>query len=981
MERFLRITTADGLPENTGQAIIQDRDGFIWIGTQNGLARYDGREFKVYQHESGNATSLSNNQIQGLLLDKQNILWVVTRNGLNRFDPVKEEFEVFLPDSSEAFKHNWLSLTLVEDGEGNIWTSGSKGFYKIKDWDSKNIQHYPLSPGRNWTSLAYDHKNNMVYGAVSDSLIVFNEQGARFINKMQHGIVELGYSSYGLLCATGNGVFIMIDNNWVQPDWLKATSGILVMRVHEDKDGYLWVLSNVGLMRFDKSGLVQEWKHNAASNESLSHNLCLSIHEDNQGMFWVGTGQGINILDPRQDMFLRLSTNSGKKFLLPDPHVQSIHFSDSLNLWIGTAEGLLHLRFREAFVLSELAFNDWPIHSQTVYSIKNQALIESDNINVIYSDSEGMVWFGTDMGHLYRVDPESESIERIPQPNGNTQLRGLTERNGNMFVGFGSELFLFKKELKEFYRPDWLPSTNVVQFGWFQDELWVGSRSGIYIINPTSKSWRLVTAGNGPDDLPNTMITHTMARDKDLWICTFGGGLYCYKHDSARFTIYSEADGLPNNNLWAAYFDEDDKLWLSTDNGISKFDPETETFTNFDRSDGLNFEDFSMSAHEQNYRGEILFGNPQGLSIFHPRNIRSDSAVPAVVCTEIEVNYQTKPEVLTKIRAEKQGITLYPNDRTLSVKVAVLNFRNQYKSKYAFKLDGFNDQWVERNAFNNYISFTDLPPGKYSLQVKACNLEGQWSKDPMLIPVRVVPPFYQSWWFRISAMLILLIAILGLAYYYNRRRYIRHIQELETQQKIQSERERISRDLHDNVGAHLTKIITDLDLLSLKLENQPSEANQEQIENTRGFTQNTVRLLRDTIWAIDQDEFSLSELADKIERFLEQYLGDFVSWKVTRDISKERQLGPGVVMNILRIIQEATQNMLKHSGASFFEIVIKNKERLEIEMSDNGAGMGDVKAAEEHYGLKNMAYRAEEISGRLELNSMNQEGTIVLLSL
>lgn len=974
MEWFRHLTTSDGLPENTGQAIIQDRDGFIWIGTQNGLARFDGLGFKVFQHQAGNPNSLSNNQVESLLQDSKGLIWIATRNGLNRFDPCQERFEQFFPDSVKAFDKNWFRYFILEDAAGNIWASTAYNCYQISDWTTRDIKVFPY-PSPAGSGLALHSSGQTVFTACRDSLLEIVHGQIRFHSALPARVNCLHHSDWGLLAGTHDGVLVYIDNTWVRPAWAPDSDG-LVLKIMEDRAGNLWVLTVSGMMRITRQGLRKDWQSRSDDPSGLSHNVCLEILEDRQGQIWIGTSQGINILDPRRDQFTRLTEKSAPQLPLPDHHVESIWFEDGRNLWIGTARGLVHHEFENTVILSRQISK--PVKTR-LYQVSTEPLIRNDNIDYLFRDKEGIMWVGCANGDLLSIAGNGQ-VQRFDPPQNFNQLRGIAPAEDGLWLGYSSGLRYFSKDSGDISKPQWLPDIRVVQFGLHKNELWVGTPQGIYVVNPALKKWRVITAGNGPEELPNTMLTHLYSNDTVLWISTFGGGLYRYSENTRRFRIYTESEGLPNNNIWAVYPDDSGNLWLSTDNGISCFNPEIQSFKNFHQNDGLNFDDFSMTAHGLTPSGEIMFGNPEGITIVNPARIKNLEYIPPVRFTGIEVNYQERKDLLSSITGPEQNLKLYPDDQTLTLEMAVLEYSAPRQNFYAFMLEGYDRDWVVRRADNRQITYTDLPTGDYTLKVKSANSENLWGEASINLGVTVIPPFYETWWFRsLMGMLVVLLIAMSI-YFINRRRYLKRIRALEVQQQLHGERERISRDLHDHVGAHLTRIITDLDLLSLQLDTKPSEANQEQIESTRGFTQNTVRLLRDTIWAINQDEFDLPELANKMEDYLDQYLGDFVSWKVSRDINGTLRLSPNEVMNLLRIVQEATQNMLKYARASYYEIVVKYHDFLEIEISDDGVGFSEPVSKREHYGLKNMKDRAQEIGAKFQIHSTPNKGTIILIT-
>ena len=979
LDRFRHLKTSDGLPENTGQCIVQDSSGFIWIATQNGLARYDGFEFKVYQNKPDNDSSLSNNQVEYLLLDEEGFFWVATRNGLNRFDPVREKFERFLPDSTKAFHRNWFRYGIEKDSRGHLWCSTVFGFYQILNWERREFNFYP-TPSKLGTAITYNHEEGRIYASSGDSVFYFEDDKKYFHSQCPEEIQDIYHSSRGLLGGTLKGVYVFQQGKWVKPTWLQEKNNFYTSNFYEDNQRNLWILSNQGLILIEPDGQSTFRTHERDNPESLSHALCISMLQDKEGLYWIGTGQGVNILDPRQDQFTRLGIKSGNNLPLPDPHIEAIDFSDAQNLWIGTSEGLLHVKFSHPILLGASSPEDWPVERTHVYSKTSSPRLANDNIDCIVSEDSARVLVGTHSGDLFRINHLQQTVERWPSPELIGQLRGICISDDGYWVGYRNSFMHALNTLDSIGIPTWLDKIKVLKFGWYNDQLWVGSPPALYVIDPKEESWRHYPAGEGAGKLPNTMLTHLYGSDSLLWITTFGGGLYEYHPDKDEFKTYTEVDGLPNNNIWAVYPDQSGHLWLSTDNGISRFNPADKSFENFSKKDGVNFDDFSLSAHAQSPLGEILFGNPEGLTVFHPSDIKSKDYIPPAAVTKLEINYKSRPALLKNLLLGSAPIKLYPDDKTLSISLAILGYASTADNLYSFKLDGYDEEWVERPAQNRHITYTDLPTGKYTLMVRSSNGDGVWSEVNLKIPLEVIPPIHETWWFKSIVALMIFILLGLLVYLINRRRYLRKIRSLEIQQKLHGERERISRDLHDNVGAHLTKIITDLDILSLQLEMKPAEVNQEQIEVTRGFTQNTVRLLRDTIWAIDQDEFSVEELADKVENYLDQYLGDYINWKVSRHIQGTRQLSPVEVMNLLRIIQEATQNMLKYAKASFFEIVIKYKDYLEIEISDDGIGFKDKGEQKERYGLKNMKNRAEEISAKFQVHSTPGKGTIILVT-
>lgn len=977
--RFKHFTTDNGLPENTGQALLQDARGFIWIGTQNGLARFDGFDFTMFKNIVGDATSLSNNQVEGLLQDKDGSIWVATRNGLNRLDPTAQKFSVFLPDTT-VNAGNWFTSALHQDSKGRIWALTFYGLYRVDDWASRKIHFYPFQNQQIRYSCSFIiDKKDEVWLNTKDSvfLIVGNERVFQgLIPVSANAMLDEGEH---LLFATKNGILAW---NKQTKTFTQALSehlkSVLCLNLYRDRDNRLWVLSNEGVFVFENEQLRYHFSHNPQNPESLTNNLALDVLQDAEGMFWIGTGQGINRFDPMQNQFLRIVKHSFAPFKLPEQQIEVIHFSDPSTLWVATSGGIVKGIFEIPVALSTIPARNWPMIDVKYFTGETHPKLINENIDCLANAPDGGVFVGTASGNLLHINKENQ-IKALNALPGYQQLRGLYLQHDRQLLWCGSAvgLYVFDIATNQSYIPDWLPDIDVVQYGLFRNALWIGTPNGLFVVDPVNEKTRKYTTATAYGVLPNTMLTHTLATDTALWFTTFGGGLVKYLTANDSFTNYGEGQGLINANAWCVYPDNYGKLWMSTDNGIAVFDPKATRFNNYTREEGLNFSDFSMTAHAQSEAGELWFGNPFGITVFHPGNLIEPDFCPTTALTNVALNYEASPEAMTAINTFGKLI-LEPANQTVTFTLAALSFRNPQTNLMAFKLDGYDADWVYRTANKQQITYTSLPPGNYTLYVKSATKSGQWG-EPFKLAIKVIPPFYKTSGFRILAA-IFAISLIGITIFiYNRHKYRRRIQELQTQQKLQKERERISRDLHDHVGAHLTRIITDLDVLSFQMDNLPFRASLDKIEDTRSFTHSTIELLRDTIWAINKDSYSVAELTEKAEAFLKKYLADIIYWQLDCKIIRERNLSPNQVLNLLRIVQEATQNMLKHAMATEFKIYIESADLLIIRIADNGKGLSEIVDQKEHYGINNMQHRTQDIGGSFSIHSSPGQGLAITI--
>ncbi len=971
--RFQHLTTSDGLPENTGEALLQDKDGFIWIGSQNGLARFDGYQFKVYKHEPDNAASLSNNHIQALLQDDRGFIWVNTRNGLNCLDPAMDTFWTYQPVPGQMTETNWFGYDIIQDSAGFIWTSTLSSFFRI-DPHTHTTTTYPIDTLRTVKRLSY--VKDTLWGYTDGLLYQFIDGHFALADTFNAIIQEVYDHPEGFTVVTQQAVWRRYDTEWVTVPTLQSIARAMMLDRAVLPDGRTLWATVQGIYITEEEQIVDHLVHNSDNPHSLSHQICLKLLVDNQGSIWVGTGQGINYYTPALAQVQRFDKYTQFPFTLPEEQVQAICYAQD-DLLIGTTKGILWVEDFVPFA-NKAPQTRWYSEEDLPYS----------SIQCLYHHRDSSIWAGTLTGQLLRYNKKRDTWQAIAVPENVQTLRSILPgaNPDQLWLGSGSGLYQYQISTGTLIDLTDDPNLQyIIQMDFVGDELWMGSSRGIVALDTATLSSRLLIPGSDTyPNLPNGQLTHIYLTDTVAWIATFGGGLLKYDFTHQSFSPIQENDGLINNNVWSVYPDDFGRLWMSTDNGISVYSPADHTFFHLDQGNGLNFHDFSMVSHGQLPDGPLLFGNPKGISMIDPNQYRSNAFIPPVVLTDLSINYVSGS--LGERLSSSAGtpiLDLYPGDATITFQFAALNYQNATRNQYAFMLEGYDDEWVYRSANERYASYSSLPAGNYTFRVKAANDDGLWNEAGLSIPISVHPPFYQTVGFRVLLLVLLLLLTGGLVYAINRRKYLRTIRQLQIQQHIQQERERISKDLHDNVGAHLTRIITDLDLLSLQLDTKPADASQTRIEQTRGFTQSTMQLLRDTIWAINKDKFELNEFADKVEAFLRHYLGEDMNWSVERDIQQPGKLGPTAVLNLLRIIQEATQNMLKHAKATTYRISITATDnRLVLAIADNGIGLPDeVQQADDHYGLFNMRQRAGDIGADYQLISSAGNGVTIQIQL
>lgn len=800
--RFDHITIEDGLSQSSVRVIFQDSRGFLWFGTEDGLNRYDGYTFKVYKPDPDVANSLSDRWITSIVEDKEGFLWIGTRlGGLNRYDPRTEQFIHFLYDDEKlsSLNNNHINV-LYLDKNDNLWIGTPrgidlfdratnrfihKGFNPLQRWDAskKNITAiYEDSIGRFWIGtsdsglgrlssdgnalfFSYQHNNG-----VEDENEPINENEKtithNYITKIiedDDGILWVGTRKGLNKFSPETGTFERFMHQDSNP---QSLAGDTINDLHLDLTGNLWVATANGLDRLDSdSGAFIHYRNDPTFSKSLSNNDVLAIHEDRGGVLWFGTySGGINKYDRQRDNFAYYRNDPTNANSLSENLIFSIYVDQEGEAWIGTLTRGLN-RFNKT------------TNQVTRYQSdpKNPGSISSNEVLSIDEDQDGILWIGTDNG-LNRFDKKTSTFTHFTRDQTRPESLGANfiydvyvDSKNNVWIGTVNGLDRLNRETGTFvhYYPETGNPSSLsggMAYSITEDKagnLWIGTfNSGLNKFNPqTEKFTRYRYDSKNKTSISNDSILSLYQDTKGrLWVGTAGGGLNLYHPETDSFTYYLERDGLPNGVVYGILEDEQAVLWLSTNFGISRFDPETETFRNFDAGDGLQSNEFNSGAFAQGKNGYLYFGGIDGLTVFHPSNINDSSYVPQVTLTSLT---QDDNPITTDSSVEMtRNVTLSWPQNSLEFEFAALSYNQPNKNQYAYILQGFDTDWhfigTKRDG-----RYTNLPGGQYTLLLKGSNSDGIWSATPIRINVTVIPPFWQTLWFRVLLGVTAVLAVAG----------------------------------------------------------------------------------------------------------------------------------------------------------------------------------------------------------------------------
>jgi ligand-binding sensor domain-containing protein/signal transduction histidine kinase len=786
--RFDHIGIEQGLSQSSVHVIFQDSRGFLWFGTQDGLNRYDGYTFKTYKPDPDLENSLSDRWITSIVEDNDGYLWIATRlGGLNRYDPRTEEFVHYLHDDANpgSLSDNHLNV-LYLDKNGNLWVGTTSGLDRYER-TTNTFKHYVYSPfrqegisGKYITAIYQDSRGRFWVGTAS-GLNLFNPSSntatpyqnnpdnlSTISNDYVTAIIEDNQSTLWVGTRDGlnkfrpdSGTFERFMHSETDP---QTIAGNTITDLFVDSTGNFWIATNAGLDRLSRIGQRFTHYHNDPTfSKSLSNNYVLSIYEDRGGVLWFGTwGGGVNKYDRQRDHFAYFRSDPKDRNSLSENLILSIYQDSEGYVWIGTASTGIN-RFTRT--------TNQVIRYQHDPNRPNSP--SSNEILSIYEDQEGILWFGTGNG-LDRFDRRTFTYkhykwesENPASLSSNRVHKVYVDSQNNVWVGTVSGLDLFDRETETFlhYRPEpenlkSLSGTVVTAIREdSQGNLWVGTyESGLNKFNRASGEftrYRFDAANN--QSISNDAIYSIYEDTKgDLWIGTGGGGLNLYHPDTDSFTYYLEKDGLPNGVVYGILEDAKGHLWMSTNFGISRFDTETETFLNFDSGDGLQSNEFNSGAYAKGHDGELYFGGIEGLTIFYPSNVDGSPYLPQVTLTSLT---QGDNPISTEFSIETiQNVILHWPQNSFEFEFTALSYNQPAKNQYAYKLEGFDSDWhligTKRDG-----RYTNLPGGEYTLLLKASNSDGNWNEMPTRILVTVVPPFWQTFWFRVLLGVVIVAAV------------------------------------------------------------------------------------------------------------------------------------------------------------------------------------------------------------------------------
>jgi ligand-binding sensor domain-containing protein/two-component sensor histidine kinase len=997
---FENLTTQNGLSHNKVNCIIQDKRGFIWLGTNDGLNRYDGAHFTTYKNTPGRTSTISGNIITDIVEDKDEILWIATADGgLTKYDYRLEpsrQFKQFknLPGDSTSIPVNIINK-IVQDTSGYLWLATS-GYYVLR-FDKKNEKFIsPVTKGTKtvlaltlrkpdqiWagrqgggiltinpvtltfsmdpryddlytktlphvtiTSLFTDSKKNTWFGSWDRVLYKYDEQ--------QHG--EIAYR-------TGDSATSFINDD--------------LLSFAESRNGLIWIGGRTtGLQIFNpQTNGFHNYQHDPSRGGSIADNQVNCIFIDKAGIVWLGTNLGVSISNPLQQQFRQQFVDHGE-----GESISLFDFYETENneLWIGSGKGIYIRRNNEtSFVLKPLLF-------------KGKEL----EVTKFYKSEAGQLFVGTNYS-LFILDPRTFTLSLLKNTDKDSVINQIikshivsiaesTYKGEPVLIAspYGHYLaYYFWSRQKWVSRLD--TTMKIITSFNIRDNLvkkiYKSPRTGrLYIA--TSKSGIGIWGKNGEakftfyknnprlkDGLSNNDITDMIEDDhQNLWLTTYGGGLHYFN------TTADTAHHIPesNNLLEAVQIDNNGKVWTISNGQLDKYDPVTRIYSSFQLPDIEKTSGVHGSIYKSRNGLFYLAGKNYFIEFNPMRTVESQPQLPVYI-TDFRIFNQSNNQLLNHER-----IKLPYNQNYITIEFAAPSFSNKTPVEFQYQLAGFNNAWIDLGT-ENKISFSNLTGGDYVFRVRATNRPGVWYEYKNELRITIVPPFYKTWWF----YLLCLLMIAGITYGIYRYR----INEILSRQAI---RNKIAQDLHDSVGSTLSSIGVYSQVAKIYNEQNKNDMLKDALEKISETSGNMISEMSDIVWTINPRNDNMPVMLQRMESFAKPLLA-------AKNIQLHFEYDPGIESlalgmtqrkNFYLIFKEAVNNAVKYSSCLNLFVTIRVRNfRLEMLIRDDGAGC-EMNRMNEHYrhslsgnGLKNMSVRAREMKGSCEMFSSPGKGATVKL--
>ncbi len=753
-----------GFSSNGSNCLLQDKQGFIWIGTYTGLNRFDGYRAKVYRYEPGETGTISGNIIDCIFEDRNGMIWVGTRtSGLNKYSPYSEMFTTYIHDRDDPSTISSDRINVIyEDRQNNLWIGTDNG---LNLFNRSREKFSLLSQG--YITTIFEDSTDRIWVGINQGLYLFDYDKKSFIpfedyfslpNRLAQFSVHVGVIDHdgtfwvgtdrGLIKFNPHYQRFIQYNLGMDKNSTDLSNFVQTILFDETKTGkFLWVGTLKGLYKFDiDKETFQSFEHNPLNDYSISHNSIQSILKDRSGCLWIGVENGgLNKVSFNRDYIRHYFPNPLYR-KSPENDIQDFCQSKSGTVWIATPGGLWAFdKKSEKFTLYQ-------------HNPKNPKSLSHNDVRCVFEDIHGDIWIGTADG-LNKFDRNNGFISHKHDPHNENNLSNNSihrisgTSNGNLVIGTWFGLNIFNPHSQKCMRylsdpdnPNSI-SDNAIMSVMTDSEgiIWIGTqKAGLNRFDPNSGQF--IHYKNDPENplsiSSNSILTifeYPINHQNTLWIGTDGGGLCQFNKKTGTFIRYTKKDGLRDNIVNCITADFGGNLWVATQQGISILNLDTMAFKNFEM--GIIIPR-AIHACFTDQTGEIFWGGWFGMARFFPDSITLNSYLPSIVLTDFKVNNQ--PVHLDTVISYNNALKLTYKENFLSFEFAALDFNRPLSNLYSYKMEGIDQEWIITDVSRRYAAYTDLDPGEYVFHVKGSNNDGIWNEEGTSLKIIITPPWWKT---------------------------------------------------------------------------------------------------------------------------------------------------------------------------------------------------------------------------------------------
>jgi signal transduction histidine kinase len=972
---LIEYTTENGLSLNSVNDLLFDKQGFLWVATADGLQRFDGYRFQTFRHDAADKKSIPDNNIAETYEDNTGNLWISHRTGIAFKPKGKNEFT----DLTSAMPVNVFKyrIACVNETDSAIWVINyPTGIYAINKFSllvSKVVSFnlfsekeiiYPLSKLRQKKDLIWFR----IGADISGDIFQVTDEGLKhFRNREKTKILFFIPAQHDSMVVVTEKILYKaltkdpftpvriintsLDAAWFDKEFLPVPKKIA-------KNQWLLLGRKKISMYDENTEAIIPFPHREYFSEDLIRYLHVAAADrhENSWLGFNGIG-GLKVITLQKfNLFNRPLKNSmpytiaadGKGKIFAGIYLGDIEVYDN--------DGRFHSKIK------------LPDAHKRLGSSRAMAMIDSSTL-IVKSTLDELYAIDTKKGKLqllsHLLPPNTDSLQM------DFEMDMKSIRDGEVWFSFRNQVLSLKKRNTGFLCS--IVCTHPVNerinsfFYNSTGQLWIGTLTGAWVFE--NNKFEKIT-------MPVVYVKHINQHpDGRYWITTTDG-IYILKNKTIIKHLNTK-DALPNSFVYSVLFDNEGNSWVSTNRGIAKIDSSLR-ITTYSAKEGLQGDEFNTRGYYKGTDGTLYFAGVNGINFFKPQTLVSKGEPSKTMLTAIEVNNQPylpylQPEYINTI-------SLPHHQNNIRLSFSCMDFTVPEKNQYKFWLKGFQDDWSLPQT-NNIVQYI-LPPGEYELHVLGANYETTQNKEPLIVKINILPPWYQTTW-AITIFALLILGTVGAVFYFiSRNRYQKKLRTLQMEQEVQKEKQRLSRDLHDNLGSQLTWLSNNISQLeTAQQQQQPVETKMDRLKEGAGELMQT---LRETIWILNKDKISAIDFFDKLVSHAAKYTEAYpsIQLQTEENISANIQLNSGQALQLFRIYQEAVTNACKHAQANVLSIKATSADgNFSITINDDGKGFDINNENPGHYGLQNMKQRGEESGLQLNIGSSPGKGTSISITI